>query len=90
MAVSVLSAAGVVTTQKAAAQPTITPIVVNYNPGATYSYTPKQFNLVDTGFQTFSGTNVKHFEAATGGAVYSSISTTQTQAGYNYAQVGTY
>jgi len=89
MAVSVLSAAGVVTTQKAAAQSAGSPIVVDYKPGATYSYTPKQFNLKFTGAMVSPGT--KHFEAATGGAAYSSMRTTQTQAqaSYNRAQVGT-
>jgi len=87
MAVSVLRAAGVVTTQKAAAQPTITPIVVNYKPGATYRYTPKQFNLKETHFYPYAG-NAKHFEAATGGATYSSIRTLQTQAGDSRAEVG--
>jgi len=90
MAVSVLSAAGVVTTQKAAAQPTETPIVVNYNPGATYSYAPKQFNNKHTVFAPDSPTNPKHLEAATGGAVFASMSTKGTQAADNYAQVGTY
>jgi len=88
MAVSVLSAAGVVTTQKATAQPTtITPIVVNYNPGATYSYTPKQFSAGEAGSDGSPG--IKHFEAATGGAAYSSIRTKQGQGGFSVAQVGT-
>jgi len=51
MAVSVLSAAGVVTTQKAAAAPLQSSIaVVNYKPGATYRYAPWQFNQNFAGF----------------------------------------
>ena len=62
---------------------------MDYKPGAQDSYTPKQFNLKFTDFSISSGTNIKHFEAATGGAAYSSMRTTQTQAGFNRAQVGT-
>ncbi len=43
MAVSVISAAGVVTTKKASAAPTKT-IVLSYQAGTTYTITPKQFN----------------------------------------------
>ena len=91
MAVSVLSAAGVVTTQKAAANGLPQPIVIGYNPGAKYSYTPKQFNYPKAYFSTGSpDKNIKHFEAATGGAAYSSMSTLRTQSGVSYAKVGTY
>jgi hypothetical protein len=69
MAVSVLSAADVVTTQKAAANG-IQLIVIDYKPGAKYSFTPKQFR---TGSGFGGDSYVKHFEAATGGALYSQL-----------------
>ena len=74
MAVSVLSAAGVATAQKAAAQPvmpmassmaspavkpigvTYAPTGVTYRPGATYRYTPRQFNNAGTQLDAMSGT----------------------------------
>jgi len=90
MAVSVLSAAGVVTTQKAAAYGVVPTIVVDWKSGAKYTYTPKQFNIKKTDFSVYQGTNIKHFEAATGGAAYSSISATQTQAAWSSAGVSTH
>ena len=42
-----------------------------------------------SGFYPYAG-NAKHFEAATGGAAYSSMSTLRTQSGVSYAKVGTY
>lgn len=89
MAVSVLSAAGVVTTQKAAAAPLQSSIaVVNYKPGATYRYVPWQFNQNFAGFFASSEGNITHFETTSGGTAYSSVRTTQTQAGTSYARVG--
>ena len=89
MAVSVLSAAGVVTTQKAAAAPLQSSIaVVNYKPGATYRYAPWQFNQNFAGFYASSEGTIAHFETTGGGTAYSSIRTTQTQAGVSYATVG--
>jgi hypothetical protein len=85
MAVSVLSAAGVVTTQKAAAQLGSAPVAIQYQPGAKFSYAPTQFNDDSAGAMVYPGT--KHFEAATGGAAYSSI---RTQSGASAAVVGMY
>jgi hypothetical protein len=87
MAVAVLSAAGIVTTQKAAANG-VQYIAVDYKPGAIYTYLPKQYNARGTGGM-FSD-NPKHFEAATGGSLYASISTRAGQAGGNDAHTGTW
>jgi hypothetical protein len=87
VAVSALSAAGVLTTQKAAAGiPGPTPIIIQYQPGAKFSYSPKQFNDDWAGPQVSPGT--KHFEGATGGAAYSSVSASPTSFGASIAQVG--
>jgi hypothetical protein len=88
MAVSVLSAAGVITTQKAVGLRVPTPIVIQYQPGAKFNYAPTQFNGDWAGPQV--GPGIKHFEAATGGAAYSSIRTNQMQTGASIAQVGMY
>jgi hypothetical protein len=56
MAVSVVSAAGVVTAKKADAAPTKT-IVVPYATGTTYTITPKQFNEHDTYITSLYKTN---------------------------------
>jgi hypothetical protein len=90
MAVSVLSATGLVTTQKAAAGVQLTPsIVVTYRPGAMYKYAPWQFNYHRADFNTWQGTNIQHSETSTGGRVFSSITTTQQQAGESFAEVAT-
>jgi len=39
-------------------------------------------------FLCFFGGNITHFETTSGGTAYSSIRTTQTQAGVSYATVG--
>jgi hypothetical protein len=91
MAVSVLSAAGVVTTRKVGATDGVEPVavVVDYTPGAKYSYMPKQFNNDWTDFWASTSPG-KHFEAATGGAAYSSLRTSQAQSGKSSATVGMY
>ncbi len=92
MAVSALSTAGMVTTQKAAAQMTATPITVAYQEGAVYTFTPKQYNIHEAFFVPFATSQgtPRHTEAATGGAMYTSIRTTATQCGTSAARVGTY
>jgi hypothetical protein len=89
MALTVCGAV-VVTTQKAAANNSVgpVPIVVQYQPGAKYTYTPQQFNLHQTWSMFTSGT--KQSGATTGGALYTSISTRTGQAGDSGAQAGTY
>jgi hypothetical protein len=92
MAVSALSTAGVVTTQKAAAQLTTTPITVSYQEGAVYTFAPRQYNIhvaFFVPFVTSKGTPL-HTEAATRGSMYTSIRTTATQCGTSAARVGTY
>src|SRR5271157_4713243 len=79
--VSVLSATGIVTTQKTVAQAAQPAVVVNYKPGATYRYAPLQFNNKYTDFYAYSGRHITHFEITSIGTAYSSILTTQTQAG---------
>jgi len=88
MAVSVLSAAGVVTAQNAAAQPmpvqtvavpshSIGPL---YGPGAIYVYTASQFN--NWGWENYSAVGTPTLTAAvSGGHASSSIMTTNAQAG---------
>jgi len=88
--VSVLSATGIVTTQKTAAQAASPAVVVNYKPGATYWYAPWQFNYQYAGFDSYSGINIQHSETTGVGTAYSSIHTTQTQAGDGYSGVGMY
>ncbi len=107
MAVSVLSAAGVATAQKAAAQPvmpmassmaspavkpigvTYAPTGVTYRPGATYRYTPRQFNNAGTQLDAMSGTPMLSGFAFDSTA-YASIRATHTQAGQSEAWVGMY
>lgn len=88
--VSVLSATGIVTTQKTVAQAAPPAVVVNYKPGATYRYAPWQFNYQYAWFDNYSGTNIQHSEITGVGTAYSSIQTTQTQAGDGYSGVGMY
>jgi len=88
--VSVLSATGIVTTQKTAAATSPPAVVVNYKPGATYWYAPWQFNYQYAGFDSYSGINIQHSETTGVGTAYSSIHTTQTQAGDGYSGVGMY
>jgi len=90
MAVSVLSAAGVVTTQKAAAQSSPPAVAVTYKKGATYIYAPWQFNNKYADFYAYSRANIKHSETTSIGTAFSSIRTTQTQAGEGDAGVGMY
>jgi hypothetical protein len=82
MALSVLSATGVVTTQTVAAQPNGP--LVTYSPGSTYSYRPSQFN---NDFTYFVGAGTLSAIASYGGAS-ASASTTNTQNGWALANVG--
>jgi hypothetical protein len=84
------SDAGVVTTKMAPAQPKMILITVDYKPGATYRYTPKQFTGTWTEFDSYSGTDIDHLESAGTGTAYSSLHTTHTQAGCSVAGVGAY
>jgi hypothetical protein len=103
MAVSVLSAAGAVTAQKAATQPISVqkavvqpisaPIDLLYSPGATYRYTPAQFNQQWYWWTVINSATAS--AAASGGTASASISTTTTgapipvgQAGESWAAVG--
>lgn len=89
MAVSVLSAAGVVTTKKAeAVKPPVAPIVVDYQPGTKYTYTKQDFNTKIAGFYTYAGTKIKHSEKAGNGVASSSITTKSGQAGLSHAKAG--
>jgi hypothetical protein len=87
MAVSTLSAAGVVTTQKAEAvtQPTNRPVTVLYKPGTTYVYGPSRFNLHIANSPNSAG--IWGTATSTGGLVYASITTT-TQDGGSLADTG--
>lgn len=85
---SALSAAGVVKAQNAAALSEPPAVVVNYRQGATYTYVPLQFNNKYTDFYAYSGRHITHFEITSIGTAYSSIHTTQTQAGVSEAGVG--
>lgn len=84
MAVSLVSAAGVVTTQKVAARDVGS---ITYSKGATFSYTPKQFNydwkvlVPEVGTPRLSAT-------ASGGTASASANATSTQNGYGWATVG--
>jgi len=84
MAISVLSAAGAVTAQNTAAQSTPVktvaaqsipaPIDPLYSPGATYTYTPTQFNSWSYLYTLWNGATGS--AAASGGTASASISTT--------------
>jgi len=91
MAVSVLSAAGVVSTQKVAATDgvNVTPIVVYYRPGAKLTYSPGGFNEHVKSFHALSGTNINHNEIAAGGFAQTYIGTKSTQVAVDNAHAGT-
>ena len=87
MATTVLSAAGVVTTQKVAAVPSSTPVVVKYRPGATYIFTPSQFNVRTS--VNFGSLGSKSFAATFNNALRTYAITTQIgQAAQGDAQIG--
>lgn len=89
MAVSVLSAAGVVTTKKAeAVKPPVAPIVVDYQAGTTYTYTKQDFHGIFANFNPLVGTKIKHSEKAGNGVASSSITTKSGQAGQSNAKAG--
>jgi hypothetical protein len=75
----------------------MTDIIVDYQPGAMYSFTPKEFNVawayfnpspdLDSGLKN---TKTEHFESADAGRASASICTTKTQKGFSWAGVGVY
>jgi hypothetical protein len=89
VAVSALSAAGVVTTKKAEAIP-VNYIVVDYTPGATYHFSPPQYNVRFSDFTPSAGTNMQHTEITNHdfGYGYASMHTTPQQAGAGIAGWG--
>jgi hypothetical protein len=94
MAVSVLSAAGVVTAQNAAAQSmpvkkvAVAPIPTGplYSPGATYIYTPNQFNWFVEEWLSINSAPVSNI--ISGGSAFASTNTTTAVQAGSYSRAG--
>ncbi len=95
MALTVVSTAGVLAAPKAAAQGQVSftpqqtdlnPIVISYQAGKTYTFTPRQFNAHSAQFSPLVGTPV-HREFATGGTSFAMIRD-KAQAGSGETNLG--
>ncbi|MGZ4848595.1 MAG: hypothetical protein ACXV3D_02975 [Halobacteriota archaeon] len=87
MALTVVSTAGVLAAPKAAAQEPIEPIIIQYQAGKTYTFTPNQYNVHSAQFTPYVGTPV-HNEFANGGTAFAMIHD-KAEAGDGETNLGT-
>ncbi len=87
VALTVVSTAGVLAAPKAAAQEPIEPLIIQYQAGKTYTFTPMQYNEHSAQFTPYVGTPV-HNEFAKGGTSFAMIRD-KAQSGAGETNLGT-